>query len=160
MQDLITTVVTEKLQSDGPPNLTNAQRASLGNAWAMLLEKQREFQKPKTLANQMQCIQDVTQAIAEKVCWKIILDELLIAESLAESTRRQQCAYLNVQTYKCAANVELAAIKMTRYAKGAPIYEAEESAAMCCEASSGLVGGYGNGVSEQARWWKQPAASW
>jgi len=133
LQILIRAAVTEKPKSDGSPNLSNGQRVSLGNAWAMLLEKQKQFQMPQSLSNQIQCIQDVTQAISEEVCWKIILDELLISESLAESTRRQQWLYLNAQIHKCAVNVETAAIKTTRYAQGVPIYEADEWASMCCE---------------------------
>ena len=65
LQILIRAAVTEKLKSDGSPNLSNGQRASLGNAWAMLLEKQKQFQMPQSLSNQIQCIQDVTQAISE-----------------------------------------------------------------------------------------------
>ena len=104
---------------------------------------------PQSLSNQIQCIQDVTQAISEEVCWKIIFDELLISESLAESTRRQQWFYLNAQIHKCAVNVETAAIKTTRYAQGVPIYEADEWAGMCCDAGSVLVGGYGNVADEK-----------
>ena len=61
---------------------------------------------------------------------------------------------------KCAVNVEAAWIKTIRYEQGVPIYEADEWAGMCCGAGSVFVDGYGNGVCDQARWWKQPAASW
>ena len=77
--------------------LSEGERSKLGSAAALLWTKVQGRKDESVLQNQIRHLQAVTQAIADDVCWKRILDELLTNESMTQETRQQQVTHLDAQ---------------------------------------------------------------
>ena len=93
LQTILRGVFYEKLSSMGRIEcLSEEQRSRLGNAAALLWTKMEESDENEesVLQNQIHHLQAVTPAIADDVCWKTILDELLVNESMFQETRLLQ----------------------------------------------------------------------
>ena len=76
---------------------SEVQRSKLGNAAALLWTKIQGRKEESVLQHQIHYLQAVTQAIADDVCWKRILDELFTDESMTQETREQQVTHLEAQ---------------------------------------------------------------
>jgi len=100
LQTILRGVFHETLSSMSTEGLSEDQRSRLGNAAAMLWTKvqgRKEGTWDAVLQNQIHHLQAVTQAIADDVCWKRILDELLNDKSMIPETRQQQVTHLDAQ---------------------------------------------------------------
>ena len=98
LQTILRGVFYETMSSMGPiEGLSEGQRSRLGSAAALLWTKVQGRKDESVLQNQIHHLQAVTQAIADDVCWKRILDELLTNESMTQETRQQQVTHLDAQ---------------------------------------------------------------
>jgi poly-beta-hydroxyalkanoate depolymerase len=116
LQILLRAAFTETLYSTEAQGLSQDQQSKLGNAAALLFTKVQRRKTPSVLQNQITCIQEVTQAISEDVCWKRLLDELIETESLTQTDRDKQCAFLGAQLDYAAFKIKMATDKAKEYA--------------------------------------------
>ena len=98
LQNILRGVFHETLSSmRSIEGLSEGERSKLGSAAALLWTKVQGRKDESVLQNQIRHLQAVTQAIADDVCWKRILDELLTNESMTQETRQQQVTHLDAQ---------------------------------------------------------------
>ena len=96
--------------------LSENQRSKLGRAAALLWKKVQGRKEESVLQNQIHHLQAVTQAIADDVCWKRILDELLTNESMTQETRQQQVTHLEAQIGSTSVAVQTATAEARKFA--------------------------------------------
>ena len=90
------------------PSLSQDHRSKLGKAAALLWAKLRRRMSPSVFKNHMTHLQTVTQTISEDVCWKKILDELIVRRDLTEATRQQQLTYVTAGLNDAALKLQAA----------------------------------------------------
>jgi hypothetical protein len=108
LQDLLETVFYETLTSTESKNLSEDHRSKLSNAAALLWEKIQRRKTRCVLQNQMTHLQEVVQATSADVCYKSMVDELLVNEALTEAARQEQVTYLRSRIYDASVQLQAA----------------------------------------------------
>jgi len=98
--------------------LDQASRSKQQEVARLLWMKMPSPKTTSVLQNQIALMQDVTQAIAENICWGRVVNELSALDSLCPSVREQQRRYLEAQIELSTAKEQGATAKMKRYADG------------------------------------------
>ena len=82
LQVLLRAIFCETVRSTEPRSLSKNQQSKLSNAAAHLWTKLQRRKNPSVFQTQIAYLQAVTQATSDDVCWKKILDELLVSAHL------------------------------------------------------------------------------
>ena len=113
---LLTATLSEALTHTESKSLDATQPKKLGNAAAHLWTKIQRPKTPAVFQNHLTQLQEVMQATLGQVCWNTILDELLINESLTETTRRREAKRLTELVDNASMELETAMERARTYA--------------------------------------------
>jgi len=90
--------------------------AALQNLLWTKVQGRKDITWDTVLQNQIHHLQAVTQAIADDVCWKRILDELVTNDSMARESKQQQVTYLDAQLATTLLALRTATTEAREYA--------------------------------------------
>ena len=118
LQTILRGVFYEALASKEVKGLTEDQRSRLKTVAALLWTKIQGPKNESVLKNQMRRLQEVMQAIADEVCWKRILDDLLTNETIPQGDRQHQVRHLEAHIVNAATALKTATAKAKEHAYG------------------------------------------